>query len=87
MCVVSMFQNDFEMRLIVIRKQEYSKMRIPQKTNKDTTLIVAGVILFVSLFVFLQKYENARFHKEVNPKMFSQNMKAQPTREMASVQE
>lgn len=59
-------------------------MRIPQKSNKDTYVIIGSLILIVGLFVFLQKYENARFHKEVNPKMFSQNMKTATTRQMAS---
>lgn len=55
-------------------------MRIPQKSNKDTVVIVASLIFIVGLFVFLQKYENARFHKDVTPRMFAQ-------RGIASVEE
>jgi hypothetical protein len=59
-------------------------MRIPQKSNNDTYVIIGSLILIVGLFVFLQKYENAQFHKEVTPKMFSQNAKASSDRKMAS---
>lgn len=60
-------------------------MRIPEKSNKDTVLIVASLVAIVGLFVFLQKYENAQFHKDVSPKMFSQNVK-QPVRQVAGVE-
>lgn len=63
-------------------------MRIPEKSNKDTVVIVASLVLIVGLFVFLQKYENAQFHKEVNPRMFAQTGKAQPAvRGVASLDE
>jgi hypothetical protein len=61
-------------------------MRIPQdKSNKEAIVIIACVALVVGLFFCLQKYENARFHKEVSPKMFSQNSaKTSATRGIAS---
>ncbi len=62
-------------------------MRIPEKSNKDNVVIIASVALIVGLFFCLQKYENARFHKEVSPKMFSQNLKAINSTKMASVKE
>lgn len=63
-------------------------MRIPQKSNKDTIVIIGSLIFIVSLFVFMQKYEVAQFHKEVNPKMFAQTSKAQPAgRGVASLDE
>ncbi len=69
------------------RKLEYFKMRIPEKSNKDNALMIAIVVLVVGLFFCLQKYENARFHKEVSPKMFSQNSKMVNETKMASVKE
>lgn len=62
-------------------------MRIQEKSNKDAVVIVASVVLIVGLFVFLQKYENKQFHREVTPKMFSQTAKVPVTRQMASVEE
>lgn len=63
-------------------------MRIPEKSNKDTVVIVASLALIVGLFVFLQKYENAQFHKEVTPRMFAaQATKVQTTRGVASLDE
>lgn len=63
-------------------------MRIPQKSNKDTIVIIGSLMLIVGLFVFMQKYENAQFHKEVNPRMFAQSGKAQPAvRGVASLDE
>lgn len=49
--------------------------------------MIAIVVLVVGLFFCLQKYENARFHKEVSPKMFSQNSKMVNETKMASVKE
>ena len=69
------------------RKYEYSKMRIPDKSNKENVLIVTCVALVVGLFFCLQKYENARFHKDVTPKLFSQNSKGATETKMASVKE
>lgn len=62
-------------------------MRIPQKSNKDTFVIIGSLILIVGLFVFMQKYENARFHKDVSPRMFTQSAKAQAARGVASIEE
>ena len=69
------------------RKLEYFKMRIPDKSNKENVLIVTCVALIVGLFFCLQKYENARFHKDVSPRMFSQNSKNLTESKMASVKE
>ncbi len=63
-------------------------MRIPEKSNKDTIVIIGCLMFIVGLFVFMQKYENAQFHKEVNPRMFAQTGKAQPAaRGVASLDE